>query len=142
MRCIRVDLKKVEVDKFSTKEGVDLNVFFDDGGKKCLKYSTMLDNVAEDVKNIITKIHVYEKSQNRVLDPEDILDSFVSVLIENEEEVMEKMRTFLSRIKDDKSRLKRFGTHTGYIENLNKMQKKSLELKPSPVRAEKIRNTC
>lgn len=140
MKCIRVDIKKVEVDKFSTKDGVELNIFFDDGGKKCLKYSTMLDNVADDVKNIITKIQVYEKSQNRVLDAEDVLDSFVSVLIESEEDVMEKMRTFLSRIKDDKSRLTRYGTHAGYIESLNKMQKKALELKPSTVRTEPIRN--
>ena len=140
MKCIRVDVKKVEVDSFSTKDGVDLNIFFDDGGKKCLKYSTMLDNVQDDVKNIITKIHVYEKSQNKVLDAEDILDSFISVLIEREEEVMEKMRVFLDRIRDDKRRLKGYGTHAGYIESLNKMQKKALELKPVATRPEVIRN--
>lgn len=136
MKCVRVTVKKIEVDKFSTKEGVDLNIFFDDGGKKCLKYSTMLDNVDEDVKNIITKIQVYEKSQNRVLDAEDVLDSFISVLIEGEEAMMEKMRTFLGRIRDDKKRLGNYGTHAGYIESLNKMQKKTLELKPESVRNE------
>ncbi len=140
MKCIRVDVKKVEVDSFSTKDGAELNVFFDDGGKKCLKYSTKLDNVQDDVRNIITKIHVYEKSQHRVLDAEDVLDSFISVLVENEEEVMEKMRVFLARLKDDKSRLKGYGRYDGYIESLNKMQKKTLELKPAVARPEAIRN--
>jgi hypothetical protein len=134
MKCVRVTVSKIEVEKFSTKEGVDLNVFFDDGGKKCLKYSTQLDNVNDDVKNIITKIQVYEKSQNKVLDAEDVLDSFISVLIEGEEDVMEKLRTFLGRLRDEKSRLKSYGTHSGYIESLNKMQKKCLELKPGVVR--------
>ncbi|MBW2972518.1 hypothetical protein KY359_05775 [Candidatus Woesearchaeota archaeon] len=136
MRCIRVNIKKIEVERFSTKEGVDLSIVFDDGGKKCLKYSTKLENVFDDVKNIITKIQVYEKSQNRVLDAEDVLDSFVSIVIENDEEVMEKIRTFLARLKDDRSRLRNYGTHQGYIESLNKMQKKVLELKPGAVRNE------
>ncbi|MFH1063909.1 MAG: hypothetical protein V1729_02415 [Candidatus Woesearchaeota archaeon] len=136
MKCIRVHVKKVEVEQFSLKEGVDLNIFFDDGAKKCLKYSTKLDNVNDDVKNIIIKIHVYEKSQNKVLDPEDVLDSFISVLIENEEDLMEKIRVFLARLRDEKMRLKGHGTHAGYITSLNKMQKKVLELKPASIRNE------
>ena len=136
MKCVRVTVKKVEVEQFSLKGGADLNIFFDDGAKKCLKYSTKLDNVNDDVKNVITKIQVYEKSQNRVLDAEDVLDSFVSVLIEDEEALMEKLRTFLGRLRDEKLRLKGYGTHSGYIESLNKMQKKALELKPSVVRNE------
>ncbi|MBU2561697.1 MAG: hypothetical protein KKD17_05340 [Nanoarchaeota archaeon] len=136
MKCIRINMKKVEVEKFSTRDGADLSIHFDDGGKKCLKYSTKLDNVNDDVKNIILKIHVYEKSQNKVLDPDDILDTFVSVLLENEEEVMDKMRSFLSRLKDDRSRLRAYGTHSGYIESLNKMQKKCLEFKPGAFRNE------
>jgi hypothetical protein len=133
MQCIRVYVKKLEVDQFSIKDGADLKIFFDDGSKKCLVYSTQLDNVQEDVKNIITKIHVYEKSQNRVLDAEDVLDSFVSVLIENEEELKEKMQTFLGRLRDEKLRLKGYGTHSGYIESLNKMQKKVVEFRKETV---------
>jgi hypothetical protein len=136
MRCVRVNIKKIEVTRFSVREGVDLNVFFDDGAKKCLQYSTMLDNAADDAKNIITKIQVYEKAQNRVLDADDVLDSFVSVVIENDEEMLEKIKTFLSRIKDDRTRLKGYGSHTGYIETLNKMQKKSVEFKPGNVHNE------
>jgi len=131
MKCVRVTVKKVEVDKFSTRDGADLSIFFDDGGKKCLKYSTALENVNDDVANIITKIQVYEKSQNRALDAEDVLDAFISVLIEDEEAVMEKLRVFLARVRDDKSKLRNYGSHKGYIESLNKMQKKCLELKPS-----------
>ena len=136
MKCVRVTLKKVEVAQFSIREGAELKIFFDDGAKKCLVYSTKLDNVNDDVKNIITKIQVYEKSQNKVLDAEDVLDSFVSVLIEGEEAAMEKMRVFLGRLRDEKMRLKGYGQHSGYIEALNKMQKKVLELKPSVIRNE------
>lgn len=136
MKCVRVTVKKIEVVQFSIRDGAELKIFFDDGAKKCLVYSTQLSNVNDDVKNIITKIHVYEKSQNRVLDAEDVLDSFISVLIEGEEDVMEKMRIFLGRLRDDKARLKGYGQHSGYIEALNKMQKKVLELKPSLIRNE------
>ena len=136
MKCIRVNLKKIEVERFSIRDGVELKIFFDDGAKKCLVYNTQLDNVNDDVKNIIIKLQVYEKAQNRVLDAEDVLDSFISVLIEDEENVMEKVRTFLGRLKDEKSRLKRYGTHEGYIESLNKMQKRVLEIKPGVIKNE------
>ncbi|MBW2997099.1 hypothetical protein KY349_02025 [Candidatus Woesearchaeota archaeon] len=136
MKCVRVTVKKIEVVQFSIRDGAELKIFFDDGAKKCLVYSTQLDNVNDDVKNIVTKIHVYEKSQNRVLDAEDVLDSFISVLIEGEEDVMEKMRVFLGRLRDEKMRLKGYGTHTGYIESLNKMQKKVLDFKPNVLRNE------
>jgi hypothetical protein len=137
MKCVRVTVKKLEVENFSVRDGTDLNIFFDDGSKKCLKYSTKLENVEEDVKNIITKIHVYEKAQNQVLDAEDILDSFISVVIENEETVTEKIRIFLGRLKDENSKLKSYGTHSGYIDSLNKMQKKLIEFtEPSLVKNE------
>lgn len=129
MKCVRVNLTKIEVEKFSLRDGAHLRVFFDDGGNKCLEYSTQLDNVNDDIQNIIMKIHVYEKSQNQVLDAEDILDSFVSVLVEDEDAVKDKMRNFLGRLRDDKSRLRNYGSHNGYIDSLNQMQKKSLELK-------------
>ncbi|MBW2963857.1 hypothetical protein KY363_00205 [Candidatus Woesearchaeota archaeon] len=136
MKCIRVSVKKLEMDSFSIKEGAQLKVYFDDGAKKCLMYSSKLEKVEEDVKNIILKIHMYEKSQNKVLDPEDVLDSFVSVVIENEEELLDRMKTWLARIRDDKSRMQGYGTHKGYIETLNKMQKRVLELKKETVRNE------
>jgi hypothetical protein len=142
-----VTIKKIEVERFSLREGVSLKVFFDDGGNKCLAYASMLDNVTEDVKNIITKITVYEKAQNKALDPDDFLDNFVSVIIENEEEMLEKMRNFLTRIRDDRSKLRGYGTHVGYIESLNKMQKKSIEfsspragIDESQVRLKRIRD--
>jgi hypothetical protein len=139
MKCVRINITKLEMTRFSLKDGVDLSIFFDDGGKKCLQYSSKLDNVLDDVKQIITKIQVYEKAQNRVLDG-DVLDSFVSVVIEDDEEVMERIKNFLSRIKDDRSKMSGYGTHQGYIENLNRMQKKVLEIKKgaekSPVRNE------
>jgi hypothetical protein len=136
MKCIRVNIKKLEVDGFSIKDGALVKVFFDDGSNKCLEYSSKLENVSEDVKNIMTKIQVYEKSKNRVLDAEDALDSFISVVIEQEEGMMEKIQAFLTRLKDDRSRLRNYGTHSGYIESLNKMQKKVLELKPGSVKNE------
>ena len=136
MKCVRVTVQKMEVENFSMKSGADIKLFFDDGGKKCLVYSTKLDNVEEDVKNIITKIHVYEKAQNRVLDAQDILDSFISVVIEHDEELMERMKQFLNRLKDDKSRLKAYGTHTGYLESINKMKKKTIEFKTGAIKSE------
>ncbi|NQU78273.1 hypothetical protein HQ545_00740 [Candidatus Woesearchaeota archaeon] len=134
MKCIRVNVNKIEVDDFSVRDGAHLSIFFDDGGKKCLKYSTQLSNIDEDVKNILIKIQVYEKSQNKVLDADDVLDGFISVLVENEEEVMCKMNTFLCRLKDEHSRLKSHGSHSGYMEALNRMQKKCLEIKPKTIR--------
>jgi hypothetical protein len=128
MKCIHVNIKKIEVEKFSMKEGTDLKVFFDDGSTKCLQYSTKLENVQDDVRNIMTKITVYEKAQNKVLS-DDILDTFVSVVIDSDEETADKMKNFLGRLRDDRSKLTGYGTHSGYIESLNKMQKKSIEFK-------------
>lgn len=136
MKCVKLTIKKLEVESFSVKEGAQLNIFFDDGSRKCLKYSTMLTNVTEDVKNIFTKINIYEKAQNKVLDPSDVLDSFISVVIENEEDAREKMKNFLGRLGDSQKSLKSYGSHQGYLSNLNKMQKKVLELKPSQIRNE------
>ncbi|MFC1740919.1 hypothetical protein ACFL3V_00080 [Nanoarchaeota archaeon] len=136
MKCVRVNVRKLEVESFSLKDGAELKLFFDDGSKKCLLYSAALANVEEDVKNIILKIHTYEKSENKVFDADDVLDSFVSVVIEHEEELLEKMRTFLGRLRDEKARLQNFGSHSGYIESLNKMQKKCIEFRKGVVRNE------
>jgi len=136
MKCIRVSIKKMEVESFSLREGASLKVYFDDGSTKCLQYSSTLDNVGEDAKNIITKINIYEKANNKVLDADDILDNFISVVIENDEEIMERMKTFLARIRDDRSKLRNYGTHSGYIESLNKMQKKMVEFKDTRARNE------
>jgi len=135
MKCIRVNIKRMEMEKFTLKEGVELKVFFDDGSTKCMAYSSKLDNVQEDVKNILTKIQVYEKSQNKVLS-DDILDNFISVVIENDEEIADRMKNFLQRIRDDRSKLTSYGTHSGYIESLNKMQKKSVDFKEGVSRNE------
>ena len=128
MKCVRVNIKKLEVEHYSIKEGAHLNIFFDDGARKCLKYSTLLKNITEDVQNIFTKINVYEKAQNKVLDPEDVLDGFVSVVIEQEEEMKEKIKNFLGRLGDGQQKLVNYGSHQGYIDKLNMMQKKVLVL--------------
>jgi hypothetical protein len=126
MKCVKVSIKRIEVDKFAVKEPVDLKVFFDDGKEKCLAYRTELANVQDDVKNILNKIINYEKTQNQV-SSDDILDSFISVIVNNDEDISEKMKNFLGRIKDDKSKMKNYNSHSGYIETLNKMQKKMIE---------------
>ena len=127
MKCIRVTIQKLEVEKFCVRDGVNLKMFFDDGGKKCLEYSSKLESVDSDVKDMLTKINVYEKSQNKVLDAENAFDSHISVFIENEEGVMDRMKVFLARLREQKKNLKSYGSHQGYIEQMNKAQKQVLE---------------
>lgn len=130
MKCIRVTINKFEVEQFSLRGGADIKVYFDDGGKKCLEYSAKLENINEDIKNIFLKINVYEKSQNRILDAENAMDSFISVLIEDEENVIEKSKVFLARLSEQKRQMRNYSTHQGYIERMNKLQKQVLEFKP------------
>lgn len=131
MKCIRVNLLKLEVESFSVRDGAALTLYFDDGARKAIKYSAKLDDVKSDIQEMLTKINVYEKSQNQVLDAENAMDSFVSVLIENEEGIAERMSVFLARLREQKRNMKGYGTHVGYIERMNKLQKQVLEFKKS-----------
>ena len=134
MKCVRVNISKVEVERFSLRDGAEMKIYFDDGARKCLPYSSKLDSIEEDVKNILLKINVYEKSQNRVLDAENAMDGFVSVVIDDDENVMEKMKVFFARLREQKRNMKGYGTHEGYIERMNKLQKQVLEIKPKDIR--------
>ena len=134
MKCIHITINKLEVERFSIRDGADLKVYFDDGSKKCLQYSAKLENVKDDVKNIFLKINVYEKSQNQVLDADNAMDSFISILIDDEDYVIEKSQVFLSRLGEQKRQMKGYGTHEGYIEKMNKLQKQVLEFRKKEVR--------
>lgn len=133
MKCIRVTINKLEVERFSIRDGAELKIYFDDGSKKCIQYSARLENVKEDVKDIFLKINVYEKSQNQVLDADNAMDGFISILIEDEDYVVEKSQVFLSRLGEQKRQMKGYGTHEGYIENMNKLQKQVIEFRKREV---------
>jgi Ribonuclease G/E len=111
-----------------------MKVFFHDGAPKCLQYSSKLENLDEDVKNIFNKIIVYEKSANKVLNAEDMLDSFISVIIVDDESSMEKMKVFFARLREQRKNIGQCGTHEGYLAKINKLQKQSFEFKPRDVR--------
>lgn len=134
MKCVRVNIQKIDVDKFDLKTGADMKIFFNDGATKCLQYSTKLENLDEDVKNIFNKIIIYEKSANKVLNAESAMEGFVSVIVEEDESNMEKMKVFFSRLREQRKNMSQLGSHEGYLARINKLQKQSFEFKPKEVR--------
>ncbi len=129
MQSVKVNIQKMEISRFHPREPVEFKIYFNDGAEKCLIYETDMKTPVMDATAVIGKIKRYEKDKNRVDDAEDILDAFVNVMIDDEEELVPKIANFFNRIKDEKKRVLNNRDHTTYMKNLNQMHSMKIEFK-------------
>ncbi|MBT7902534.1 hypothetical protein HN587_01635 [Candidatus Woesearchaeota archaeon] len=132
MLVVNVRFQKIEIDNFSLKDSVaTLKLFFNDGNNKALLFDTKLLDVEKDAHAIVNRVRQYEKelNQKNSYQNDTFLDSFVNVVLENEEAIEEKIKAYLRKVKDGVTRVKTHRSATGYLDIVNQIKgiKTSLE---------------
>ncbi len=129
MKIINVKIKKVSVNSFSARDySVELAIDFNDGIDKQIMRHTVIDYpdmVAEHIFNDLKKM---EKNINIKFDGESILDSYVNVVMQNEDEDKKKIAKFLSKVQEKISKIKNKRVVEGYINLVKEINLMKLEL--------------
>jgi len=125
MIIAHVKFQKAEVEKFSLKEPVQIRVHFSDGNNKMLNMTMPLQDIEDEAHKAVIGVRKYVKEINQDPDayPNDgFLDNFVNVVIENEENVEERMKGFLRKILEKKNQLSGSRIHSGYLDTVNQVK--------------------
>ncbi|MBT5023351.1 hypothetical protein HOK51_08780 [Candidatus Woesearchaeota archaeon] len=124
MLIANIKFQRAEIGSFSIKDGVRIKIFFSDGSNKVLSFEPGLLDLDKDAHVIISKVRQYEKELNMKLVErgDSFLDSFVNVVIEDEEGVEAKLKVFLRKIKDSISHLRGSRMATGYLDTINRVK--------------------
>lgn len=128
MISVTIELQKLEIEKFSLRDGVELKIFFNDGGNKALMFSTDLENPEADAQKALLKLRTYEKEINSNSDDDNFLDSFVNVKIKDEEKKQARIVGFISKLREEKKKLTRYSGHSGYLDSLNQVKSNKIDL--------------
>jgi len=116
MLDVEIKIKGVNVINFNPKDGkVEFEILFD-------KYKTIknqvLDNPAQIAYGLITEIRKKIKKLNTRFN-DDVLEDNVNVLIENEEEAIQKVYAFLSKVANNINKVKNTSTAINYLNTVN-----------------------
>ncbi|MFC1753308.1 hypothetical protein ACFL96_07945 [Thermoproteota archaeon] len=130
MIIAHVKFQRAEIEKFSLKDPVQIKIFFSDGNNKMLSFTAPLQNVEEEAHKAVLSVRKYVKELNQ--DPnaypsDGFLDNFVNVVIENEEGVEERMKSFMRKITEKKHQLSGSRMYSGYLDLINQVKNIKVE---------------
>ena len=91
MKIINVKIKKISVNSFSARDySVELAIDFNDGIDKQIMRHTLIDYPEMVAEHIFNELKKMEKNINIKFDGQSILDNYVNVVMQNEEEDKKK----------------------------------------------------
>jgi len=129
MKIINVKLKKISVSSFSARDySVELAIDFNDGIDKQIMRHTIVDYPEMVAEHIFNDLKKMEKNINIKFDGASILDSYVNVVMQNEEEDKKKIAKFLQRVSDKINKIKSKRVVEGYINLIKEINLMKLEL--------------
>lgn len=113
---VQIKIKGINVINFNPKDGkVEFEILFD-------KYKTIknqvLDNPAQIAYGLITEIRKKIKKLNTRFN-DDVLEDNVNVMIENEEDVIQKVYAFLNKVANNINKVKNTSTAINYLNTVN-----------------------
>jgi len=129
MKVVHIRIKGVSVNKFLPKDNtIEMTVNFDDGqSKEIIKSVTMGENnvlgddIVEEIKKIV-------RNANQEFSEDGLFDSVVNIVIEKEEESVEKMNRFFKDLYSKIQDVNHSKVADGYINLLNNVLRMKLEL--------------
>jgi|TARA_B100002003_G_C14058981_1_gene509844 hypothetical protein len=125
MKTISVKIKQINVSNFSTRdENVELEILFNN--YKTIK-SLVIDDPNELAHDLIVEIRRKVKQANQRPDSDNVLDNILTVTIENEEETIKKISTFLSKLSDKINEVKNLTDSGNYLNSISLVKSMKLE---------------
>ena len=129
MKIINVKLKKISVNSFSARDySVELAIDFNDGIDKQIMRHTVIDYPEMVAEHIFNDLKKMEKNINIKFNGESILDNYVNVVMQNEDEDKKKIAKFLQRVSDKINKIKNKRVVEGYINLIKEINLMKVEL--------------
>ena len=129
MKIINVKLKKISVNSFSARDySVELAIDFNDGVDKQIMRHTVIDYPEMVANHIFNDLKKMEKNINIKFDGETILDNYVNIIMQNQEEDKKKITKFLSKVQEKISKIKSKRVVEGYINLIKEINLMKIEL--------------
>jgi hypothetical protein len=126
MKDINIKIKQINILNFSAREGsVEFEVYFNN--YKTLK-NVVIDDPEELAYDLVTEIRRKVKDANQRPDSDNILDTIVNVLIEDEGSTIKKISMFLGKLADRVNAIKNSKQAENYMDSINSVKSMVLEL--------------
>ncbi|PIU03052.1 MAG: hypothetical protein COT55_00250 [Candidatus Diapherotrites archaeon CG09_land_8_20_14_0_10_32_12] len=129
MKIINVKIKKIKVSSFSARDySVELAIDFNDGADKQIMRHTVIDYPEMVAEHIFNDFKKMEKNINIKFDGESILDRYVNVVMQNEDEDKKKTANFLTKVQEKIIKIKSKRVVEGYINLIKEINLMRIEL--------------
>lgn len=129
MKIINVKIKKIKVSSFSARDySVELAIDFNDGADKQIMRHTIVDYPEMVVEHIFNDFKKMEKNINIKFNGESILDRYVNVVMQNEDEDKKKIANFLTKVQEKIIKIKSKRVVEGYINLIKEINLMRIEL--------------
>lgn len=126
MKDVLVKIKSIKVINVSVRDcQVELEILFNN--YKTIK-SLVIDNPPLIAHNLLSEIRRKMKEQNPRFDGEHILDTILTINIQNEEETEKRIAMFLSKLADKVNTIKKTTMAQNYMSMINSIKSMKLEL--------------
>lgn len=128
MKAISVELKSIKVSSFSpAKKDVSFVVSFNDGKDKEIAKNAEIGRGENVAVQIIRDIRRVESSLNAEFDGRALLDSYVSIAINDEEKVTSKLAAFVAKVFDKVQVIRNQKTAEGYTQLISQVNSMRME---------------
>jgi hypothetical protein len=125
MKTINVKFKQINILNFSTRdETVELEILFNN--YKTIK-SLVIDDPEEIANNLIIEIRRKVKEINQRPASDNLLDNILTIIIENEERIINKISMFLAKLSDKIKEIKNQTQSGNYLNSMNLIKSMKLE---------------
>jgi hypothetical protein len=130
MRTVHIRLGKVNVTKFLPKEGVvELQISYSNDAKKEILKTERVIYPESLARRILAEVRRTVKSAHQKFEDGEILDKYVNVTVEDEEQVTKKLSHFLEELRVKISKVQNRKVAEGYIDSVREVSKMELALK-------------
>jgi hypothetical protein len=130
MRTVHIRLGKVNVTKFLPKEGVvELQISYSNDAKKEILKTERVIYPESLARRILAEVRRTVKSAHQKFEDGEILDKYVNVTVEDEEQVTKKLSHFLEELRVKISKVQNMKVAEGYIDSVREVSKMELALK-------------
>jgi len=120
MKLINVSVKEFSISRF-TVDKIDLNIYYEDPDQKILKRSLIIEDPKQHAVNLIKEIRTIEQNNNFEFDGEKPMDSYVHVIIENEEGTIKALSNFLKSVHSKVIEIKNKKNADNYLQLINEL---------------------
>ena len=124
MKEVNIKIKEIRVVDFSARDcSAEFEIYFD-------KYKTVkklvIDDPSELAHDLIVEIRRKVKEANKRPESDDILDNIVTVRVEKEEEVINKLSLFLGKLADKINEIKSTKMASNYMNSVSNVKNMGL----------------